>query len=98
MECDQALSRLDAYLDGEMGQPETANLRDHIESCPQCGPETAALEQLRRGIRQAAPVYQAPPALRSQIRAALRRERDGATVVARGPSWLAFAASILIAV
>ncbi len=98
MECDEAHGRLDAYLDGELGESETADLRDHIKGCAECGPELAAITQLRDEIRQSAPVYRAPPALRSQIRAALRREGDGAPAFARGPGWLAFAASILIAV
>jgi len=43
-------------------------------------------------------MYRAPPGLRSQIRSALRREAGAAPAIARGPGWLAFAASILIAV
>ena len=98
MECDEAHARLDAYFDGELSEPERGDLRDHIAGCAECRLEIQALEQLRDGIRQSAPVYRAPAALRSQIRAALRREGDGAPAFARGPGWLAFAASILIAV
>ena len=70
------------------------------QDCPDCGPEAAALERLRDDIRRAAPVYRAPEALRSRIRAAMRRE-----AAAKPPSagcmrrrWLAYAASILLAV
>lgn len=98
MECDEARPRLDAYVDSELGPAEQADLRRHIASCAECGPEAAALERLRAGIREAAPVYRAPAALRSQIRSALRREAGGGPAMARAPGWLAFAASILLAV
>ncbi len=98
MECDEAHRRLDAFLDGELGESDRTDLRDHIAGCAECRAEIAKLEQLREGIRQSAPVYCAPAVLRSQIRAALRREGATAPAVARGPGWLAFAASILIAV
>jgi anti-sigma factor RsiW len=90
---------LDAYLDNELAAAERPLLQDHIAGCADCGPELAALEHLRDGIRQADPQYRAPEALRSQIRSALQREaavhRPSA---ARASSWLAYAASILLAV
>jgi anti-sigma factor RsiW len=74
-------------------------LRDHIEDCAECGPEAAALERLRDGIRRAAPVYRAPQALRSSVRSAVRRDAAAARPAAmRASGWLAYAASILLAV
>src|SRR5499427_9375229 len=99
MQCEEARPRLDAYLDGELAETERALLRSHLESCPDCGPEIAALERLRDGIRQAAPDYRAPAELRSRIRFALRREaRASAPTASRAPGWLAYAASLLLAV
>jgi anti-sigma factor (TIGR02949 family) len=98
MQCDEARPRLGAYLDGELDGAERAELGDHVEGCAECGPEAAALERLRDGIRRSAPVYRAPAGLRSQIRSALRRETGAVPAIARGPGWLAFAASILLAV
>ena len=99
MQCEEVRPRLDAYLDGELAETEKTLLRGHLESCPECGPEIAALERLRDGIRQAAPDYRAPAELRSRIRFALRREAaGGAPIISRAPGWLAYAASILIAV
>jgi len=99
MQCDEIRPRLDAYIDGELDETERALFHEHLADCPECGPEVAALERLRVGIRHQAPAYRAPAALRSQIRTAIRRE---ATASARGtrtaPGWLAYAASILIAV
>jgi mycothiol system anti-sigma-R factor len=99
MQCDEVRPLLEAYVDGELAEAERVQLRDHLADCPECGPEATALEHLRDGIRQSAPVYRAPEALRSEIRFALRRQ---AATSARGarpaPGWLAYAASILLAV
>lgn len=98
MRCDEIRPRLDAYLDGELAERERALLRDHLAGCEDCGPEAAALERLRAGIRRSAPVYRAPAALRSQIRFALRRGATASAPALRAPGWLAYAASILLAV
>jgi anti-sigma factor RsiW len=99
MRCEEIRPRLDAYVDGEIAEPERVLLREHLAECPECGPEAAALARLHGGIRHAAPVYRAPAALRSQIRAALRTEvMENAPAARPAPGWLAYAASILIAV
>lgn len=98
MRCDEVRPRLDAYVDGEVAEAERNQFSEHLADCPDCGPEAAALMRLREGIRQAAPVYRAPEALRSQIRFALRHEAVASVRPAMAPGWLAYAASILIAV
>jgi len=99
MQCDEVRPRLEAYVDGELAEAERVQLRDHLADCPECGPEATALEHLRDGIRQSAPVYRAPEALRSEIRFALRRQAATSARGARPASgWLAYAASILLAV
>jgi mycothiol system anti-sigma-R factor len=101
MRCEEVRPRLDAYLDGELAAEEQVQLREHLAGCGDCGPEVAVLERLREGIRQSAPIYRAPEALRSRIRFALRREATavGAPAMLRAaPGWLAYAASILLAV
>ena len=98
MKCEEARLLLDPYIDDELPATERAALHDHIEGCVECGPEAGALERLRNDIRRSAPVYRAPEFLRSQIRSTLRREARGAAAMARAPGWLAYAASILLAV
>jgi len=99
MQCDEVRPRLDAYIDGELAEAERVQLRDHLLDCPDCGPEATARERLRDGIRQVAPIYRAPGALRSQIRFALRQEAAASAREARpAPGWLAYAASIFLAV
>jgi anti-sigma factor RsiW len=99
MQCEEVRPLLDAYLDGEVAEAERSLLRDHVECCAECGPEAAALERLRDGIRRAAPIYRAREALRSRVRAALRREAaEARPTTMRAAGWLAYAASILLAV
>jgi anti-sigma factor (TIGR02949 family) len=99
MLCDESRPRLEAYLDGELAETERRQLREHLASCSDCGSEAASLERLHAGIRQSAPIYRAPEALRSQLRFALRREAATAVRVVRpAPGWLAYAASLLLAV
>jgi anti-sigma factor (TIGR02949 family) len=98
MRCEEVRLRLEAHVDGELAEPEREQLREHLADCPECGPEAAALERLRDDIRQSAAAYRAPQALRSQLRFALRQEAAGARPVRSAPGWLAYAASILLAV
>ena len=99
MQCDEIRSRLEAYVDGELAERECVEVHDHLANCLGCGPEAVALHHLREGIRQAAPIYRAPEALRSRIRFALRREAvTSARQTKPAPGWLAYAASILLAV
>jgi anti-sigma factor RsiW len=98
MKCDEARPLLGAYIDAELPEPERAEVREHLALCADCGPEAAAIERLRAEIRRAAPSYRAPPALRAQIRAALRRETAGVPAAARRLGSLAYAASLLLAV
>ena len=100
MQCEEARPRLDAYVDDELTEAERAELRDHLADCVDCGPEAAALQRLRDEIRRTVPAYRAPEIVRTQIRFALRREAAamGAPGAFRGPGWLAYAASILLAV
>lgn len=99
MRCEEVRPRLEAYVDGELNENDRAAFHDHLAGCADCGPEEAALQQLRNEIRRSAPVYRAPEALRSQIRFALRREGVAGTPGGlRTSGWLAYAASLLLAV
>jgi anti-sigma factor RsiW len=97
MKCDEARPLLDAYVDAELSAAEREAVHEHIASCSECGPEATAIERLRQQIRRSAPVYRAPPALRAHTRSALRRGAGGAPVT-HGPGFLAYAASLLLAV
>src|SRR5262245_47533565 len=98
MQCEEVRPRLEAYIDGEVAEVERVALREHLSGCTVCGPEAAAHERLRENIRQFAPDYCAPPALRSRIRDTIRRDASRSPAALRAPGWLAYAASLLLAV
>ena len=99
MQCEEVRPRLEAYIDGELAEAERVLLREHLTSCAACSPEAAALERLRDNIRQSTPDYHVPAELRSQIRdAILREEASRSPAALRAPGWLAYAASLLLAV
>jgi mycothiol system anti-sigma-R factor len=99
MQCEEVRPRLEAYIDGELAEAERVLLREHLSGCAACSPEAAALERLRDSIRVSATDYRAPAGLRSQIRDAIRREEASRSLAAlRAPGWLAYAASLLLAV
>jgi anti-sigma factor RsiW len=85
---------LEAWMDEELGAAEAAALEQHIAGCAECADAAARLRGQKAGIREVAPYYQAPAALRGSVRAALRRS---AGEERRGWGWVAIAASILLA-
>src|SRR5262249_30358464 len=98
MQCEEVRPRLEAYIDGELPEAERTALQEHLSGCIDCGPEAAAHERLREDVRQFASDYRAPAGLRSQIRDAIRRETSRSPAAWRAPGWLAYAASLLLAV
>ncbi len=90
-QCRKALKFLDAYIDNELTVETTQETLSHLESCADC---RAALDdrlRVRAGVRNAVRRETAPPQLRENVRATLRRGSMA------GRYWLA-AASVLLAV
>lgn len=90
-QCRKVLKYLDAYVDNELTVETTQETLSHLESCADC---QAALDErlrVRSGLRQAVRRETAPPHLRENVRATLRRGSMA------GRYWLA-AASVLLAV
>lgn len=90
-QCRKVLKFLDAYIDNELTVETTQETLSHLESCADC---RAALDdrlRVRAGVRNAVRRETAPPQLRENVRATLRRGSMA------GRYWLA-AASVLLAV
>jgi anti-sigma factor RsiW len=88
--CLEAGRLLDAFVDNEVGQAESADLRAHLASCAACGRLLANRESLRRLVRQL-PYYPAPDRLRARILRMSKRLRFN-------PSALTWAALMALAV
>jgi anti-sigma factor (TIGR02949 family) len=71
--CDEALRRLDDYVDRELGEAELRLVREHLETCAACSAhftlEAGALQQLKDKLRRIA----VPPDLMTRIRNGLGR-------------------------
>ena len=64
--------RLDAYVDGELAEPEARELAAHLAECRECTARHDALMALRATIAAQAPYHRADAALRERLRASLR--------------------------
>ncbi len=91
-------AQVDAYLDGELAPTEAAELEAHIAECPACVRFREERLTLRKAIGAEAPRFEAPAALRSQVRRALREEagrrRSRREFGTSARQWLALAATI----
>jgi anti-sigma factor RsiW len=81
MTCDQAVERLDALLDGELGAEERAAIEAHLAGCADCTASFRSLKALSSSLR-AAPYHRAPASLRGDVRRALRGGK-----IASVPAW-----------
>jgi anti-sigma factor RsiW len=90
MNCHEAASLIDLYVDDELAAADAASLVDHIEGCALCRQRVADRESLRRLVRSV-PYHAAPAQVRLSIAAGPRRSRMSSHV-------LAWAAGLAIAV
>jgi anti-sigma factor (TIGR02949 family) len=75
--CDEALRRLEDYLDGELSADDLRRVREHLDTCAPCtsqfGFESSVLEGIRARLRRT----DLPPDLMERIRRLL--DAGGAT-------------------
>ena len=71
MNCDDARVLMHGHLDGELDLADDLEVQRHIEECPRCAREYAALRAMRTRLKDEAFRFEAPAALREKIRRAL---------------------------
>jgi anti-sigma factor RsiW len=96
MSCPELL-RTQAFLDGEVAEPDAASAECHIEACAECQAFCAEAASLSDAIRLSATRYAAPADLRRRVEAMLDAERvdaarqewraAGAARAGRGGFW-----------
>lgn len=75
--CDEALTNLYTYLDGELTDAELARrIREHLEECPPCGNGFRFEQRLQVVIRQRLHEV-VPERLVERLRVVIRQERLG---------------------
>jgi anti-sigma factor RsiW len=79
MDCEQIQLNLLAYLDGELGDAERAEIEAHVATCDACAAELARLQALQADLWDAVPVgldqLRLPDDAGARIRARLQRAR-----------------------
>ena len=80
---------LHAYVDGELDLANTRETEQHLQSCADCRGTERAIRELRSALTSDATAYRAPPHLRKNVRAALRREAKSSRQTLS--PWLMFA-------
>ena len=97
MQCDDVVTRLGAYLDGELSEQSADQVRRHLEGCPACARRQEQAFALAAAIRAEVPYHRLGGEARTRIRQALAQR--AAPEAARSPvarRWLALAASLVL--
>ena len=75
-ECQQALERLEAFLDGELADDDVGRVADHLTACYPCTDRVTFESELRALIQRSC-ADTAPPDLVDRIRTRLAIDLDG---------------------
>ena len=71
MTCDDARVLMHGHLDGELDLAADLEVQRHIEECPRCASEYAALRAMRTRLKEETLRFEAPAALKEKIRRAI---------------------------
>jgi anti-sigma factor RsiW len=91
LNCDDARILIHGHLDGELDLADDLEVQRHIEECPRCASEYAALRAMRTRLRDEAFKFEAPAALKDKIRRAIPTaapSRSNGYQSRRGASWV----------
>jgi anti-sigma factor RsiW len=69
--CDDARILMHGHLDGELDLATDLEIQRHLEECPRCASEYAALRAMRTRLKDESLRYEAPAALKEKIRRAV---------------------------
>lgn len=100
LSCDQACDRLEAWIDGDLDQKASEDVRRHIEGCPSCRNELELAEEISATLRSL-PSFAMPAGVLQAVRTAT--EADSAQEPAAGwwtrpvAAVAAIAAAVLLA-
>jgi anti-sigma factor RsiW len=97
MQCEEVNRCLDAYLDRELPPNRQLELEQHLNGCPACQSVEQEFREFAAFFIASAPRYEAPRQLRSDIVAAIRREKAKRTIIFLRRPWT-YAAAVLVAI
>lgn len=77
---------LAAYLTGKLAPPERARFEAHLDGCPECREEVAALAPTARALEDVAPEFEPPADLRANVLAAVEVAATAEAATPRAPA------------
>jgi anti-sigma factor RsiW len=83
MDCSYFRSRLNRFVDGELGYLEVAELQGHLSFCPDCAAELAQLSQVRGAMAAWGEAELTPPRFAERVTAAALKARPGQAALGR---------------
>jgi anti-sigma factor RsiW len=95
MSCDLWYGKLEAYVDGNASQEETAALEVHLPTCPACAADALGRLQMKRMTQAAAARYSPSQPFRLRLEKKIRANRNPAWAFAWG-RWAAAAATLVL--
>lgn len=96
MNCTGWKDKLDAYVDGELPELESAAMDEHLRGCRDCAAEAFHRTQMKRATRAAAVRFAPPPGLQQRIEKSITPKRRRFAFL--GSPTLAFAVALVLLV
>ena len=100
MNCDDAISLVHGYVDGELDLTNALALERHLSQCAACARRYENVRSLSSVLKNGAPYFEASPALQRRVRRALRQSSESRGLGGLMPrfswGWVAAAASAAI--
>ena len=69
--CEEALSGIFEYLDGELDPPSSHRIQAHFDACERCYPHLASERSFKAALQRAVEGQRAPEAVRARLLAVL---------------------------
>lgn len=98
MSCEMTRHQLSLYFDGELDRAASREFEHHLDGCDECQRTLAELEALRAQLRDDGARFRAPAVLRETLLGELAAARAPRKRRPSARTWMALAASWLIAV
>jgi anti-sigma factor RsiW len=95
MNCEEVDRFLDPYLDRELELSRQSQLEQHLNSCPACQSLAQECREFRSFLKENAPAYEAPPELKVNVLAMVRRKSAKPALTFLRRPW-AYAAAVLV--
>lgn len=88
MNCTRVTQVLDAYLDGELDRATADDIAQHVAGCAACASRRTDRHALSRRIREEAPYFEAPEALRQRVVHSIAARHAEPVRMRVRPTWL----------